>query len=83
MQELERDLILLSDQNEMLNKSLQEKDICLVQLEKSYNEFRLQFNNQDLTQRMATPVFGDQYQQSAKMFKLRNKSADIIYPQEG
>ena len=31
---------------------------------------------------MVTPNFGD-HQQSAKMFKYRNKSADIVYPQEG
>ena len=46
MQELERDLILLSDQNELLNKSLKEKDLCLIQLEKSLLEFRAQVADQ-------------------------------------
>ena len=83
LQDLERDLLLLSDQNQQLSKSLQEKEICLATLEKSYNEIRSMVQqNPHESQRMVTPNFGDNLQ-SQKMFRFRNKSADIVYPQEG
>lgn len=58
IKELERDVLLLNEQNEMLNRSLKEKDICLAQLEKCKNDLHAMLL-QDQAQRMVTPNFGD------------------------